>query len=180
MSTELRKLKRFRFQLLHKWIVDHYPICRVADVGGGKGLLTYLLRQDGYDAIVIDPYNQPLPKVYKNLAGKRHKIKPEESVPRISKGFEKEMAKDFDLIVGLHTHGSNMNIIDITAEYKKDFVLLPCCVIDEPIVPQADINWLDSLEEYALRKGHNVKRFELNFKGQNIGIYTQAYFEQSN
>ncbi|HSX24634.1 MAG TPA: hypothetical protein VLG69_01575 [Candidatus Andersenbacteria bacterium] len=178
MPNELRKLKRFRFQLLHTWIITHYPACRVADVGGGKGLLTYLLRQSGYDAIVIDPYDQPLPKVYKDLSGKRHKIKSEETVPRISKGFVKEMAKDFNLIVGLHTHGSNMNIIDITAEYHKDFVLLPCCVIDEPIIPQADINWLDSLEEYAKQIGHQVKRFELNFKGQNIGLYTQTYLDK--
>ena len=175
MAKELRKLKRFRFQLLHKWITDQYPACKVADVGGGKGLLTYLLRQSGYNAVVIDPLDQPLPKVYKDLAGKRHKLKPEETVPRISEGFAKEMAKDFDLIIGLHTHGSNMNIIDITAENNKDFVLLPCCVIDEPIIPQADINWLDSLEEYAMQKGHQVKRFELNFKGQNIGLYTQAH-----
>ena len=173
MKHELRKLKRFRFQLLHRWITENYDPCRVADVGGGKGLLAYLLRESGFQAVVIDPHNQPLPRVYKDLEGKRHKIAPEESVPRINKGFEKEMVKDFDLVIGLHTHGSNMNIIDVTAEYKKDFILLPCCVIDEPIIPQADINWLDSLEEYAIKQGHDVKRFELNFKGQNVGIYTK-------
>ncbi|MEX0998991.1 MAG: hypothetical protein WD000_03405 [Thermodesulfobacteriota bacterium] len=173
MSKELRKLKRFRFQLLHKWVTENYEPCKVADIGGGKGLLTYLLRQSGYDTVVIDPYDQPLPNIYKDLDGNRHKIKPEEKIPRINKGFEKTMAKDFDLLIGMHAHGSNRSIIDVTAEYHKDFILLPCCVIDEPIIPQADINWFESLEEYAIQKGHAIQRFELNFKGQNVGIYTK-------
>ncbi len=57
----------------------------------------------------------------------------------ISEGLEKEMAKDFDLLIGLHAHGSNMKIIEAAAEYKKSFILMPCCVIDEPIVPQPNI-----------------------------------------
>ncbi len=173
MAKELRKLKRFRFQLLHQWLIETYPPCKVADVGGGKGLLTYLLRQSGYNAILIDPYDQVLPKIYKDLAGKRHKIQPTETVPRITQAFEPGMAKEFDLLIGMHAHGSNMKIIDAAKEYGKDFLLLPCCVIDEPIIPQADINWLDSLEEYAQQKGHDVHRAELNFSGQNIVIYTK-------
>jgi len=174
-NQELRKLKRFRFQLLHRWLVEHVESCKVADIGGGKGLLAYLLVRDGWDAIVIDPHEQPLPKVFKGLDGKRHKIKPDETVSSINKAFVGEMANDFDLLIGMHAHGSNMKIIDAATEYGKDFILLPCCVIDEPIVPLPDINWLDSLEEYAREKGHDVRRFELNFKGQNIGIYTRNH-----
>jgi len=40
-----RKPKKFRFQVFADWIVAHYAPCRVADIGGGKGLLTYLLDQ---------------------------------------------------------------------------------------------------------------------------------------
>lgn len=172
-KKELRKMKKFRFQLLHQWIVQHFKPCKVADIGGGKGLLAYLLNQDDFQSVIIDPYNQTLPKKYKDLGKQKFRIPEELSVPRIDKVFEKEMAKDFDLLVGLHAHGSNMKIIEAAAEYKKSFILMPCCVIDEPIVPQPNINWLDSLEEYANKLGIETERFELNFRGQNIGFYSK-------
>jgi len=173
MKKELRKVKKYRFQLLHQWIVEHFEPCRVADIGGGKGLLTLLLNQSGFQSVVIDPYNQALPTKYKDLTKQKFKISEEQSVSRIDAVFEKEMAKDFDLLIGLHAHGSNMKIIEAAAEYKKDFILMPCCVIDEPITPQPNINWFDSLEEYANKLGLKTERFELNFRGQNKGFYSR-------
>ena len=168
---ELRKMKKFRFQLLHRWITENFKPCRVADIGGGKGLLTYLLNQSGFESTVIDPFDQGLPGKFKSLDKQKFKIS-DESIPRISKNFEKEMAKDFDILIGLHAHGSNMKIIEAAAEQGKDFILLPCCVIDEPIEIRPNVNWLDSLEEYANKLGIKTARFELNFRGQNIGFYS--------
>ena len=65
-----------------------------------------------------------------------------------------------------------MKIIEAAAEYRKDFILMPCCVIDEPIVPQPNVDWFDSLEEYANKLGLKTERFELNFRGQNKGFYS--------
>jgi hypothetical protein len=172
MKKVLRKVKKFRFQLLHDWVVGHVKPCRVADVGGGKGLLGFLLNADGYETAVIDPYDQGLPAKYKSLEGERFRISEASSIPRISGTFEKNMAKDFDLLVGMHAHGSNMKIIEAAAEYGKDFILMPCCVIDEPIIPQANIDWFESLEEYAKKLGLQTERFELNFRGQNKGFYS--------
>ena len=84
-AGELVRMKKFRFQLLSQWLIEHYDPCRAADVGGGKGLLTYLLRQNGWDAAVIDPFDQPLPDKYKDISkNSRVKISPTETVPRIS------------------------------------------------------------------------------------------------
>jgi hypothetical protein len=173
MKKELRKVKKYRFQLLHAWIAEHFEPCRVADIGGGKGLLTLLLNQSGFQSVVIDPYNQALPTKYKDLNRQKFRITEEQTIPRIDAVFEKEMAKDFDLLIGLHAHGSNMKIIEVAAEYNKNFILLPCCVIDEPIIPQANINWFDSLEEYANKLGLKTERFELNFRGQSKGFYSK-------
>lgn len=104
-------MKKFRFQLLHQWIIQHFKPCKVADIGGGKGLLAYLLNQDNFKSVVIHPYNQTLPIKYKGLDKQQFKILEESTIPRIHKAFEKEMAKDFDLLIGLHAHGSNMKII---------------------------------------------------------------------
>lgn len=166
-------MKKFRFQLLHEWLIFYFLPCRVADVGGGKGLLTFLLNQSGFQSVVIDPHEQLLPKKFKDLNRQKHKIPSEQSVSRIDQNFKQEMAKDFDLLIGLHAHGSNMKIIEAAAKYKKDFVLMPCCVIDEPITPQPNINWLDSLEEYANKLRLKINRFELNFRGQNVGFYSK-------
>lgn len=173
MKKELRKVKKYRFQLLHAWIVEHFEPCRVADIGGGKGLLTFLLNQSGFRSVVIDPYTQNLPTKYRNLDKKKFKISEEINIPRIDTVFEKEMAQDYDLLLGLHAHGSNMKIIEAAVEFKKNFILLPCCVIDEPIVPQPNIDWFQSLEEYAHKLGLKTERFELNFRGQNKGFYSK-------
>ena len=169
--SELRKMKKFRFQLLHRWLVEHFAPCRVADIGGGKGLLCYLLQHSGWQATLIDPIQQSLPDKYKDISsGKRIKIAPTEQVQRIDKPFDVAMARHFDLLVGLHAHGCNAGIIDVAAETGCGFVLFPCCVIDEPFYPRLGVQWLESVADYALYRGHTLYPFRLNFKGQNIGL----------
>ena len=67
-----------------------------------------------------------------------------------------------------------MQIIDACAEYKKDFMLLPCCVIDEPIEKREDVDWRLSLVDYAREKGFIVKEEQFNFKGKNVALYTDT------
>lgn len=173
MKKELKKMKKFRFQLLSQWLVENHVPCKAADVGGGKGVLALMLKQQGWSMVIIDPGEAgKAPKYRDPQSGEQIQLTRQEltSVPKIQRPFEMEMAKDFDLLIGLHVHGSNMKIIDAAAKYDKDFIIFPCCVIDEPIVPRPNVNWLDSLEDYAVTQGHAVNRVELNFKGQNIGL----------
>jgi hypothetical protein len=171
-SSRLPRLKRFRFQLLHQWLIHNFNPCRAADIGGGKGLLSYLLIQSGWQATVIDPVGQPLPEKYKDIvSGTRIKIDPAVRIPNIAAAFEPPQAQGFDLLIGMHAHGCNVKIIETAAEYGCSFVIFPCCVIDEPFVPPPGVHWLESLAEYAIRLGHKVQPFRLNFKGQNIGLY---------
>ena len=60
-THELVRMKKFRFQLLHAWLVEHIVPCRVADIGGGKGLMAYLLGRSGWQATVIDPVREEGP-----------------------------------------------------------------------------------------------------------------------
>lgn len=136
-AGELRKMKQFRFQLLHRWLTAHFSPCRVADIAGGKGLLAYLLQQSGWQAVVIDPVSQALPPKYKDIgSGSRVRLSPDATVPRINAGFAGPMAQHYDLLVGMHAHGCNVAVIDAAAAYGSGFVLLPCCVIDEPFYPR--------------------------------------------
>lgn len=170
-SSRTLRMKKFRAQLLHRWLADNFAPCRVADIGGGKGLLSYMLSRSGFAATVIDPYGQPLPDKYKDITtGARVKIGPGEAVPHLDVEFQVELAQGFDLLVGMHAHGCNVKIIDAAARYGCGFVIFPCCIIDEPFYPPLGVHWLESLADYAVQKGLPIFPFRLNFKGQNIGL----------
>ncbi len=163
---------QFRFQVISAWLADNYAPRKALDVGGGKGLLAYLLNQRGWDVTVVDPINQSLPPKYKDiLLDKRILIPSKEHVSRITAPFKEEMGKDFDLLIGLHAHGSNIKIINAAAKYSKDFIILPCCVIDEPIEVKPNINWINSLEDYATQLNLPVKRIQFNFVRQSTALY---------
>ncbi len=165
------RMKKFRFQLLHQWLTENFPPAKAADIGGGKGLLSFLLAQSGWNMTVIDPVKQALPPKYKDLeVGKRVRIAPTQTVQHITAEFEPEHAAGFDFLIGMHAHGCNAKIIDSAAQYGCSFVLFPCCVIDEPFYPRLGVHWLEALADYAINKGHTIRPFRLNFKGQNIGL----------
>ncbi|MCC6605348.1 MAG: hypothetical protein IT327_19225 [Anaerolineae bacterium] len=179
-SGSLPKMKKFRFQLMHEWILHRLPPGRVADVGGGKGLLAYLLQQSGWDATVIDPVAQALPDKYKDLTlNRRVKIGAAETVPHLSQPFAPAMAEQFDLLVSMHAHGCNVQLIDVAAAGAvagtgQKVILLPCCIIQEPLLPAPGQHWIACLVDYALAKNLTVEPFRLNFRGQNIGLYIHA------
>jgi len=170
-SRPLRLMKKFRFQLLHEWITGHLAPCRVADIGGGKGLLAHLLQAGGFAATVIDPVDQPLPPVYRDLAGERHRIPATAQVRRVTRAFDSAMAGSYDLLVGLHAHGSNIRILEAASRHGTGFILLPCCVIDEPIEIRPNVDWFESLVTRAQVLGFDPGRFELNFRGQCRGFF---------
>ena len=174
-TSRAPRMKKFRFQLLHRWLTHHCAPCQAADIGGGKGLLAHLLIGDGWDVTVIDPIGQALPTKYKDLGtDTRIKIDPAVTVPRLEAEFAPAQAAGFDLLIGLHAHGCNAAIIDAAAAYHCGFVLFPCCVIGEPFYPPLGVHWLESLADYAIRQGHTLRPFRLNFKGQNIGLYSMG------
>lgn len=165
---------KFRFQLLDKWINEHYAPTSAADIGGSKGLLALLLNKHGWNCVVIDPFlPQPVTKYKDIVTRKRVLISKKEAmlIPRRIRHFVPEMARDYELLIGLHAHGVNMKIIEACKKYNKKFVLLPCCVIDEPIIPKAGVHWFESLVEYAKQLKLDVKTDTLNFKGQNKILY---------
>ncbi len=176
--TTRRHPHKFRFQVVHQWLTNLYPVCAALDIGGGKGLLAYLLNQSGWQTTVIDPNLQILDWKYKDF-GTNKQIKltldQRNSVPHLTTQFTPEIARRTQLLIGLHAHGSNMAIIDTAAKYSLDIALIPCCVIDEPIVKHPGINWLASLIEYAKEKNLKPKTTTLPFVGQSTVIYTQNH-----
>ena len=169
-GDELPRMKKFRFQLLAGWIAERFPPCTVADVGGGKGLLTFLLRQAGFEAEVVDPVDQPLPPRYRDLAsGRRVRLGEEAAVPRRRVPFGPELGHRYDLLVALHAHGANLGVLQAAAAAASSCVVLPCCVVDEPAAPPGR-HWLLWLADQARDLGLEPEFFALNFRGQRLGF----------
>lgn len=163
------------------WLTQRYNPAKVLDVGGGKGLLSFLLNKNGWNSTVVDPAISDYLTKYKDIGSDKRVVLSDdeiESFKRIVGVFKNDMAKDYDLLIGLHAHGSNLQIINAAKKYDKDFLLLPCCVIDEPLVKKPNIDWLESLIDYAKGQGFDVKKDILNFKGQNVLIYTDKHLNK--
>jgi hypothetical protein len=170
-GDELPKMRKFRFQLLAGWIVERFPPCTVADVGGGKGLLTHLLNEAGFAAEVVDPVDRPLPSRYRDLAGgRRVRLGDDVRVPRRRARFGPELGRRYDLLVALHAHGSNLAVLDTVARAGNSCVVLPCCVVDEPAAPGPGQNWFMWLAGQARELGLEPEFFALNFRGQRVGF----------
>lgn len=170
--------KKFRFQLLQMWLTTKFKPAKVLDMGGGKGLLSYMLNKKSWESTTVDPANTDPISKYKDIETGKRVILTEVEVKGIRKIFDifrEEMAKNYDLLIGLHAHGSNLQIINAAKKYNKDFLLLPCCVIGEPLVKRPNVDWMKSLVEYAESQGFEVKKDTLNFKGQNVLIYTDRH-----
>lgn len=181
MTTKRRLNNRFRFQLLQMWLTEKYNPAKVLDVGGGKGLLSFLLNKNGWESTVVDPVISDYLTKYKDISSDKRVVLNDdeiESFKRIVGVFKNDMAKDYDLLIGLHAHGSNLQIINAAKKYDKDFLLLPCCVIDEPLIKKPNIDWLESLIDYAKDQGFDIKKDILNFKGQNVLIYTDKHLNK--
>jgi len=174
-GAELPKMKKFRFELLAAWIAETFKPCKVADVGGGKGMLSYLLDQDGFESTVIDPVSQPLPAKYRDPAtGRLSKMPAGAVVRRIDRPYTPELGARYDLLVALHAHGVNQQIFDTVRQQGNSCVLLPCCVVGEPSAPPPGQNWFDWLAGYGRGLGLDVRYLHLNFSGQNVGAYVRA------
>jgi hypothetical protein len=170
-GDDLPKMRKFRFQLLAQWIAANFPPCTVADVGGGKGLLTHLLNQAGFQAEVVDPVPQALPSRYRDLAsGRRVRLGPDQAVPRRSVPFDPELGAGYDLLVALHAHGCNLQLLETVARAGNSCVVLPCCVVAEPAAPPPGRNWFLWLVDRARGLGLEPAFFALNFRGQRLGF----------
>jgi hypothetical protein len=170
-GADLAKPKRFRSQLLAGWIAERFPPCTVADVGGGKGLLTWLLNEAGFRAEVVDPVDQPLPSRYRDLAsGRRVRLGGDERVPRRRARFGPALGRRYDLLVALHAHGSNLAVLETVAQAGNSCVVLPCCVVEEPAAPPPGQNWFLWLADHARGLGLEPEFFALNFSGQHLGF----------
>ena len=99
-----------RFEVVARFVADHFPDARyVADVAGGQGMLTRILRKRfGFEAEVIDPRGWAL-----------------KGVPARAEYYTPAMADYYDLVIGLHPDQALCSVVESAA--KVPALVVPCC-----------------------------------------------------
>ena len=99
-----------RFEVVARFIADRFPAARyVADVAGGQGMLTRILRKRfGFEAEVIDPRGWALT-----------------GVPARAELYTPPMADYYDLVVGLHPDQALRAVVESAG--KVPVLVVPCC-----------------------------------------------------
>ncbi len=99
-----------RFEVAARFIAGRFPGARyVADVAGGQGMLTRILRKRfGFEAEVIDPRGWAL-----------------KGVPARAEFYVPAMADYYDLVVGLHPDEALRSVVESAAQVTV--LVVPCC-----------------------------------------------------
>jgi hypothetical protein len=144
-----------RFEVVAEYIVDNFGrnIKYIADVAGGQGMLTRILRkQYNYEAEVVDPRGNTLVGVPSN--------------PVV---FSKEMADNYDLIIGLHPDEATRSVAE--AALFRPTLLIPCCNFWNPRIKLDRNGLITEISKYYDSMNISYKIVEFGFKSyMNKGL----------
>jgi hypothetical protein len=137
-----------RFEVVAEFIAERFPHARyVADVGGGQGMLTRILRKRlGVDAEVIDPRGW-------SLTG----------VPARVETFDASMADYYDLVVGLHPDEALRSVVESAA--KSAVLVIPCCNFWSRETKLGRDQLIERIAEFHNSRGGKSERVVLDFRG---------------
>lgn len=147
-----------RFDVIAEYIYERYgnTIRYIADVAGGQGMLTRILRKKyNYEAEVIDPRGWVL-----------------KNVPNRAEEFSPPMAPYYDLIVGLHLDEATRAVAE--SGLIRPAILIPCCNFwSEEKLGRDEL--VEAIAEYYRANGVGFERIVFPFKGpKNIGLVSEA------
>lgn len=137
-----------RFEVAARFIADRFPDARyVADVAGGQGMLTRILRKRfGFEAEVIDPRGWAL-----------------KGVPARAEMFTPEMADYYDLVVGLHPDQALRSVVE--AAGKVNVLVVPCCNFWTRDSRLGRNELIEQISEFHQSLGGTAERVTLAFAG---------------
>lgn len=127
----------------------------IADVAGGKGILTRLLsKKKNFECDLIDPRRTVL-----------------KGIDHRSQKFDVDVADYYDLLVGLHPDGALRELGE--AALIRPVVMIPCCNFwDNQRRGQREL--LEAIEDFYRKHSVRFERVVLDFKGpKNIAIVSE-------
>ena len=137
-----------RFDIVAQFVADRFPAARyVADVGGGQGMLTRILRKRfGFEAEVVDPRGWTL-----------------KGVPARAEDYVCSMADYYDLIVGLHPDEALRDVVESAG--RSPVLVVPCCNFWSREKRLGRDELLDAIEAFHSARGGTAERIVLRFNG---------------
>lgn len=159
-----------RFDLFAKFVANQVPPgrragVRVADVAAGKGYLSWALREQGFRHIV--PF-EPRPR--RGGQVRRLNMRVQEFAPA--------MARDFDVIVGMHPDAATDCILSGAAISGALAVVCPCCVRPNAWSywgnKASRSAWVRHLVDRSRASGLNLAQTSLPMVGSNVVLWGRA------
>jgi hypothetical protein len=146
-----------RFEIIAEYVYRRFgnSIKYIADVAGGQGLLSRILNKKyNYEAEVIDPRGNTL-----------------RGVPSNRKEYSPDMARFYDLIIGLHPDEATRAVAESASE--RPVLLIPCCNEWDKTQKLGSRELIQAITEYF--DSRNIPNETVEFdikKPKNIGIVT--------
>jgi hypothetical protein len=137
-----------RFDVVARFLADRFPAARyVADVAGGQGMLTRILRKKfGIEAEVIDPRGWTL-----------------KGVPGRAENYDAAMADYYDLVVGLHPDEALPAVVESAG--RTPVVVVPCCNFWSREQKLGRDELADQIAAFHSARGGTVERVVMDFAG---------------
>jgi hypothetical protein len=137
-----------RFEVAARFIADRFADARyVADVAGGQGMLTRILRKRfGFEAEVIDPRGWAL-----------------KGVPARAELYTPAMADYYDLVVGLHPDQALRSVVESAG--KVAVLVVPCCNFWDRRSRLGRDELIEQIGEFHQSLGGRSERVTLAFSG---------------
>lgn len=169
-----------RFSVFADFIADELNRCtavflpkqelRIADVAAGKGQLTWALKERGF--VHVTPF-EPYPR--KGGHVRRLGMHVREFTP--------ELAKNFDVVVGMHPDGATDCILSGCALYKKLVFIVPCCTRPNAWSywgpKQSQTAWRAHLVERSEKAGLFLSEGRLRMTGANVVLWGNTWAPDS-
>jgi hypothetical protein len=137
-----------RFDIVAEFLADRFPDAQyVADVAGGQGMLTRILRKRfGFEAEVVDPRGWTL-----------------KGVPARVETYDASMADYYDVVVGLHPDEALRDVVD--SADRSAVLVVPCCNFwtRESKLGRDDL--INEIEAFHTARGGTSERMVLKFNG---------------
>lgn len=163
-----------RFKVFADFIERNWPQAqRVADIGGGSGLLSLELSKRGYLPTVFEPAKHNKQAAMRHAASKQeiplggpHEIERKRLIIRNTADCH-ELMEGYDLLVGLHPDEATEIIVRLGLGLRKPFAVVPCCVMPIDGRDMVEAEWID----YLRKLGSGVRSTRLDCSGKNIVLY---------
>ncbi len=164
-----------RFRVFAEFITQQFPDARkVADIGGGRGLLSVELQRVGFESVVIDPRRvENLPRrIRKEIRKEALRSGKLTNIAKAEIQIEQMDLSSFDLAVGMHPDQATEHIVRESVQAAVPFAIVPCCVMPIDGLGRTFEVWLEYLA--SLAQGSRTARLQIS--GRNTVLYWRPDF----